>query len=127
MLSDLLNSLQRDGAITEAIFLRSFAGILSGPVAFVTSESRFSEKCQGNMELLRHSRILKLGKFEIFSVNVNVKLGGYSKFPKEENFYWTKMTGEARECVFYGLFEWKKSAGHVERKIFREYYKCCVK
>ena len=26
MLNDLLNSLQRDGAITEAVFLRSFAG-----------------------------------------------------------------------------------------------------
>ena len=36
MLNDLLNSLQRDGAITEAVSLRSFAGILSGPVAFVT-------------------------------------------------------------------------------------------
>ena len=39
MLNDLLNSLQRDGAITEAVSLRSFAGILSGPVAFVTSRA----------------------------------------------------------------------------------------
>ena len=39
MLNDLLNSLQRDGAITEAVFLRSFAEILSGPVAFVTSRA----------------------------------------------------------------------------------------
>ena len=31
MLNDLLNSLQRDGAITEAVSLRSSAGILSGP------------------------------------------------------------------------------------------------
>ena len=36
MLNDFLNSLQRDGAITEAFSLRFFAGILSGPVAFVT-------------------------------------------------------------------------------------------
>ena len=35
MLNDLLNSVQRDGAITEAVF----AGILSGPVAFVTSRA----------------------------------------------------------------------------------------
>ena len=33
MLNDLLNSLQRDGAIIEAVSLRSFARILSGPVA----------------------------------------------------------------------------------------------
>ena len=39
MLNDLLNSLQKDGAITEAVSLRSFAGILSGPVAFVTSRA----------------------------------------------------------------------------------------
>ena len=39
MLNDLLNSLQRDGAITEAVSSRSFAGILSGPVAFVTSRA----------------------------------------------------------------------------------------
>ena len=39
MLNDLLNSLQRDSAITEAVSLRSFAGILSGPVAFVTSRA----------------------------------------------------------------------------------------
>ena len=40
MLNDLLNSLQRDGAITGAVsFIRSFAGILSGPVAFVTSRA----------------------------------------------------------------------------------------
>ena len=39
MLNDLLNSLQRDGAITEAVSLRSFAGILSCPVAFVTSRA----------------------------------------------------------------------------------------
>ena len=39
MLNDLLNSLQRDAAITEAVSLRSFAGILSGPVAFVTSRA----------------------------------------------------------------------------------------
>ena len=39
MLNDLLNSLQRDGAIREAVSLRSFAGILSGPVAFVTSRA----------------------------------------------------------------------------------------
>ena len=40
MLNDLLNSLQRDGVITEAVSLRSFAVILSGPVAFVTSRAR---------------------------------------------------------------------------------------
>ena len=39
MLNDLLNSLQRGGAITEAVSLRSFAGILSGPVTFVTSRT----------------------------------------------------------------------------------------
>ena len=39
MLNDLLNSLQRDGAITEAVSLRSFAGILSGLVAFMTSRA----------------------------------------------------------------------------------------
>ena len=39
MLNDLFNSLQRDGAITEAVALRSFAEILSGPVAFVTSRA----------------------------------------------------------------------------------------
>ena len=38
MLNDLLNNLQRDGAITEAS-LRGFAEILSGPVAFVTSRA----------------------------------------------------------------------------------------
>ena len=38
VLNDLLNSLQRDAAIIEAVSLRSFAGILlSGLVAFVTS------------------------------------------------------------------------------------------
>ena len=39
MLNELLNSLQRDGAITEAVSLRSFAGILSGAVALVTSRA----------------------------------------------------------------------------------------
>ena len=39
VLHDLLNSLQRDGAITEAVSLGSFAGILSCPVAFVTSRA----------------------------------------------------------------------------------------
>ena len=39
MLNDLLNSLQRDGAITEVVSLISYAGILSGPVAFVTSRA----------------------------------------------------------------------------------------
>ena len=39
MLNGLLNSLQRDGVITETVSLRSFARILSGPVAFVTSRS----------------------------------------------------------------------------------------
>ena len=41
MLNDLSNSLRRngDGAITEAVSLRSFAGILSGPVAFITSRA----------------------------------------------------------------------------------------
>ena len=39
MLNDFLNSLQRDGAMTEAVSLGSFAGILSGPVAFVTSRA----------------------------------------------------------------------------------------
>ena len=39
MLNDLLNRLQGDGAITEAVSFRSFAGILSGPVAFVTSRT----------------------------------------------------------------------------------------
>ena len=38
MLNDFLNSLQRDGAITEAVSLRSFAGILTGPVAFATNQ-----------------------------------------------------------------------------------------
>ena len=37
-------------------------------------------------------------------MNVTEKLAGYSKF-------WR------RPCVFYGLFEWKKSAGHVLCKI----------
>ena len=35
----MLNSLQRRGAVTEAVSLRSFTGILSGPVAFVTSRA----------------------------------------------------------------------------------------
>ena len=39
MLNDLLNSLQSDGAIKEAVSLRSFAGILSGPIVFVTSRA----------------------------------------------------------------------------------------
>ena len=39
MLNDLLNSLQRDRAITEAVSLRTFARILSGPMAFVTSRA----------------------------------------------------------------------------------------
>ena len=39
MLDGFLNRLQRDGAITEAVSLRSFAGIFSGPVAFVTSRA----------------------------------------------------------------------------------------
>ena len=39
MLSDFLNSLQTDGAITEAVSLRNFAGISSDPVAFVTSRA----------------------------------------------------------------------------------------
>ena len=40
MLNDLLtDSLQRDGAITEAVSLRSLAGILSGPVAFEKSRA----------------------------------------------------------------------------------------
>ena len=39
MLNDLLNSLQRDGAISKVVSLRSFAGILLGPVAFVTSRA----------------------------------------------------------------------------------------
>ena len=38
-LNDLLNSFQRDGAIREAVSLRRFAGILSVPVAFVTSRA----------------------------------------------------------------------------------------
>ena len=43
MLNDLLNSLQRDYAITEAVSLRSFAGVLSGPVAFVTSRDSITD------------------------------------------------------------------------------------
>ena len=43
MLSDLLNSLQRDGAITEAVSLRTFARILSDTVAFVTSSASSME------------------------------------------------------------------------------------
>ena len=39
MLNDLLNNLQRDDAITEVVSLRSFAAILSDPVAFVTSRA----------------------------------------------------------------------------------------
>ena len=40
MLNDLLtDSLQRDGAITEAVSLRSLAVILSGPVAFEKSRA----------------------------------------------------------------------------------------
>ena len=35
----MLNTLQRDSAIAEAVSLRSFAEILSGPVAFVTSRA----------------------------------------------------------------------------------------
>ena len=31
--------------------------------------------------------------------------------------------GEAH-VYFYGLFEWKKSAGHVQCKVCREYYDC---
>ena len=50
---------------------------------------------------------LKLVEFEIFSVNVTEKLGGYSKFPEEGNYAWRG------PCVFYGLFEWKKSASYV--------------
>ena len=38
------------------------------------------------MKQLRYSRILKLGKFEILSVDVTEKLGGYSIFPEEGNF-----------------------------------------
>ena len=38
MPNDWLNSLQRDGA-TEAVSLRRFAGILSGPVAFLTARA----------------------------------------------------------------------------------------
>ena len=43
MLNDLLNSLQRDGAITEAVSLRSFAEILSGLVAFMTSRASITD------------------------------------------------------------------------------------
>ena len=50
---------------------------------------------------------LKLVEFEIFSVNVIEKLVGYSKFSEKGNYTWRG------PCVFYGLFEWKKSAGHV--------------
>ena len=32
------------------------------------------------------------------------------------------MPGEEGPCVLYGLFEWKKSVGHVLCKIVREYY-----
>ena len=35
--SDLLNILQRDGAIVVEVALRSLAGISSGPVALLTS------------------------------------------------------------------------------------------
>ena len=71
VLNDLLNSLQGDDASTKAVSLRSFAGILSGPVAFVTSEG-------------------------LILLDKNA---------------WRVL------CVFYGLFEWKKSAGHVLYKI----------
>ena len=32
------------------------------------------------------------------------------------------MPGELGPGVFYGLFQWKKSAGHVLCKIVREFY-----
>ena len=71
MLNDLLNSLQGDDARTKTVSLRRFARILSGPVAFVTSEV-------------------------LILLDKNAWRG---------------------PCVFYGLFEWKKSAGHVLYKI----------
>ena len=37
------------------------------------------------------------------------------RFPKEGNFIGEKCL--RGRCVFYGLFEWKESAGHVLRKI----------
>ena len=37
-------------------------------------------------EIIKHSKIIKVGKFDFFSVNVTEKLGGYSKFPEEGNF-----------------------------------------
>ena len=51
-----------------------------------------------SVKQFRYSRILKLGKFEIFSVNVTEKLSGYSKFPEEVNFIGQKCLERAM-CI----------------------------
>ena len=69
----------------------------------------------GKHEIITVQQNFKLGKFEMFSVNVTEKLRVYSKFPEEGNFIGQKCL--QGPCVFYGLFEWKESAGHVLCKI----------
>ena len=48
-------------------------------------------------------------------MNVTEKLRGYSKFLEEGKFIGQNIW--RGPCVIYGLFEWKKSAGHVLCKI----------
>ena len=68
-------------------------------------------------ETLRHGRILKLGKFELFSVNVTEKLGGYSTFPEEGNFI-TQKCLERPICILRPQFrveEKRWSCSHIQQ------------
>ena len=55
--------------------------------------------------------ILKLGKFEIFSVNVTQKLGGYFKFPEEGNFIGQRCV--ERPMFILRPFRAAENVGHV--------------
>ena len=67
-------------------------------------------------ETLRHGRILKLGKFELFSVNVTEKLGGYSTFPEEGNFI-TQKCLERPICILrpFQVEEKRWSCSHIQQ------------
>ena len=44
----------------------------------------------GKHEIITAQQDIKTREIRIFSVNVNEKLGGYSKFPEEGNFFGQK-------------------------------------
>ena len=80
---------------------------------FLREAGEIFGKMSGKQQTIMVQQDIKTREIRNLFRECHQTIGRIFQFPKEGNFI---------ACIFYGLLEWKKSAGHVLCIIVREYY-----